>query len=131
MVAVVNYPGRRLPQPPEPVDVVNQQWVSRAWQWVFDYLRHLDECLDDAKAAQRDLGATIDAALTARNEREKDFTFALAEHQRAHDEMDKVHKAQRSVWRTQWEWFREALKIGTSGAVFAIVAGALKLAGLL
>lgn len=119
---------RRIPTPPEPVDVSNPQWVARAWQWVFDRLQHLDECMDEVKDSQRDQAAALTASITAGKDGDKGLNAAIEEHLEFHKLIDTTEKAKRSVWKFQGATISTIIRI--IGDVVALGGGLLILRAL-
>lgn len=123
----MNSPNRHIPSPPEPVDVNNSQWVARAWQWTFDRLIHLDECLDEAKDSQRDMQAALTASITAGKDGDKTLNQLISEHLDFHKLMDTTQSARKSVWRGQGAAVSNAIRvitdlIGLGGGVLLLKA---------
>lgn len=131
MEAAMNPPIRRTPSPPEPVDVSNPQWIARAWQWVFDRLSHLDECLDDTKDSQTELRAEITAWMASSKDDRISITDRLREHLEEHEQLENTLKARRSVWKQQWSWLKEIARLATSTATLGVAAYVLKQLGVI
>jgi hypothetical protein len=126
---------RPRPRPPEPVDIGNERWVARAWQWVFDSLIHLDDCVDEAKNTQNEFHAEMTASLEALKANKQAEHSALATAFEAHIQ---VHKQEASVRdgrsrtiTTQVQWIKETVKAGAEVIKFAVALGALRLLGIL
>src|SRR5690606_6720418 len=106
-------------RPPEPVDVESPQWVARAWQWVFDQLRHVDECVDEMKQTQTEFHAEVNALMSAKMTDHATILEMIERHEAEHKAIEQAKKAREGVWRFQASALNEALRLGSNGIVAA------------
>lgn len=130
MEAAVN-PIRRIPSPPEPVDVSSPQWVARAWQWVFDRLEHLDECMDGVKAESTDTRASLEAWMTTGRESDEDIATKWREHVDWHKRGEAAAAGRSGAFRQVRDLGETAFRYGTNGAVLAAFLFILKQIGVI
>lgn len=112
---------RPTPRPPEPVDVENPQWIARAWQWVFDQLSHLDECVDGVKETQNEYHAEVTAMMAAKEADHQLFEAKLEKHEAEHKAIEERQKAKASVWKLQGKWAVWLFEKATQGSVIGFV----------
>lgn len=122
---------RPVSPPPEPVDVENVKWQSRAWQWLFDTVVHMHECMDAVKDAQTEFQAEVNARITAATDTDGTLRDQIRAHQEFHNTMEAVAKAeqaQRNRWLSPFKKLIDeapkllvALTVLVSGGVGAVI----------
>jgi hypothetical protein len=122
---------RRTVRPPEPVDVSNPQWVARAWQWVFDQLQHIDECVDTMKDSHTEFKAEVFSLIAAGKVVDGSLEERIDDHQAFHDQMDVAHKAKRSQLSQAWNVARDGARAGYDVGKFVLAIGVGKAIGIL
>lgn len=124
---------RPRPRPPEPVDIDSQRWVARAWQWVFDCLIHLDECVDEAKRTQNEFHAEMTASLetikASKQADHHDLEAAFEAHVRVHENEAAQRDGRTQTLSTQVQWIRDGGKAAIEVIKFVIAVGALRFVG--
>lgn len=123
----------RIPrfQLPQPVDVKSDVWIGRAWQAVFDALNHLDNCQDDTRSRVNEVDANLKAWMLSSNESDEGLDQRLADHIRAHEKIDEIKDAKKSVWIFQYKTLRDIGSMVLTGGFFSAIAVILHALGVI